>query len=243
MPGTYTEDCVLKANVFVCGFDFNSTRIVGNWTVDNTFTPAGDWRSGFVDLGIFGNFTADFLSIASLEGKIYSWNTRFAGNITFTAFNTLINQFVMYGGETFGTYTQTGGNGQFYNVTMQAGSVVLNEQTGSSPIFVQYGGASANLTVNAITLPFLVILQGTTKQGATLTLNGTVSTIVASATGLPLENLITYSSGATAAQIFRVNDAFGEAYTPSVPANWSPVPTTAQEAFDQIAARLVAGGL
>ena len=77
MAGTYTENPILKANVLVRGLGFNNTRVVGNWTIDNTFTPAGDWRSGFADIGLFGNVTADFLAVNSPEGKLYAWNTRF----------------------------------------------------------------------------------------------------------------------------------------------------------------------
>jgi hypothetical protein len=247
MPGTYTADCVLKANVLVRGLGFNDTRVTGNWTVDSTFTPAGDWRSGLADIGIFGTFTGDFLSVGSPEGKIYAWNVRFGSDVTFISNNTIINQFVMFGGEIFGTYTQTGMDAQLYNVIIQnSGStptIILNEQTGQSPIFSQYGGLRNSLQVNSIVRPFFVELEGEVKAGATLTLNGTQSTIVTSAVGLPLESLISYTGGATPAQITRVNDAFGEAYTPTVPADWTPIPATVQEALDQVAARLVAGGL
>ena len=70
-----------------------------------------------------------------------------------------------------------------------------------------------------------------------------MASIAASAIGLPLNSLISYAGGATSAQISRVNDVFGLAYTPNNPLDWTPVPTNCQEALDQIAARLVAGGL
>ena len=80
--------------------------------------------------------------------------------------------------------------------------------------------------------------------GSTLTINGTFASIMVNATGLPLIGLIIYISGATSSQISRVNDAFGEAYTPLVSANWHiPIPTTVQDALDQVASRLVVGGL
>lgn len=244
MPGTYTENPVLKANVLVKGFGFNNTRVSGNWTIDNTFTPAGDFRSGLADIGIFGNFTADFLSVTSPEGKIFSWNVRFGGNVTVIASNTIINQFIQFGGEIFGVYSQTGANGQFYNVIMQGGTIILNEQTGQSPIFFQYGGIRCSMVVNSLILPFFVELEGEVKAGSSLTLNGTMSSIIASAIGLPVTSLIGYVGGATSAQITRVNDVFGEAYTPSVPSDWKlPVPQTAQQALDQIASRLTLGGL
>lgn len=244
MPGTYTENPVLKANVLVKGFGFNNTRVSGNWVIDNTFTPAGDFRSGLADIGIFGNFTADFLSVSSPEGKIYTWNVRFGGNVTVVASNTIINQFTSFGGEIFGIYSQTGANGQFYGVIMQGGTIILNEQTGQSPIFSQYGGARCSVVVNSVLFPFFVELEGEVKGGYSLTLNGTMASIIASAIGLPITGLISYVGGATSAQITRINDAFGEAYTPSVLTDWKlPTPQTAQQALDQLASRLTLGGL
>lgn len=243
MAGTYTENCILKANILVRGVGFNNTRVVGDWTIDSTFTPVGDWRSGFADIGLFGDVTADFLSITSPEGKLYAWNTRFGGNLTLVASNNIINEFLMFGGEVFGNYTQTGLAGQFYGVIMQGGPIILNEQIGSLPYFGQYGGVANNITINAVDSSFVAYLEGTINPGSTLTMNGSFAFVNASTTGIPLINLINYTSGATPSQISRVNDVFGEAYTPSIPANWTPVPTTAQDALDQIAARLVAGGL
>jgi hypothetical protein len=247
MSGTYTENPILKANVLVRGLGFNNTRVVGNWTIDSTFTPAGDWRSGFADIGIFGNVTADFLAVNSNEGKIYAWNTRFGGNLTVTGYS-LINQCLLFGGEIFGVYTQTGMVGQHFGVNMQDTSnsfptIVLNEQAGKSPIFVQAGGIRYGTQINAITDPFNAVLEGSVGPGGSLTLNGTLATVTASSTGLPIITSINYLTGATLSQISRVNDVFSQAYTPTIAANWTPVPTTAQEALDQIAARLVAGGL
>ncbi len=243
MPGTYTENCVLKANILVRGLSYNSSRIIGNWTIDNTFTPAGDWRSGFADIGIFGTLIVDFLAVGSPEGKLFVWNSRLSGGTTLIANNNPINQFLMFGGEIFGGYTQTGLNGALFNVIMQSGAITLNAQAGQSPSFRQVAGVRQNTQINAVIGLFSAVFQGTVNQGSTLTINGTNATVVASSNALPLINLITYAGGATPAQITRLNDVFGEAYTPAVPANWTPVPTTAQEALDQIAVRLVAGGL
>lgn len=248
MTGNYTENCVLKANVFVQGCGFNSTRVIGDWTIDNTFTPSGDWRSGFANIGIFGNFTADFLAVNSLEGKIFATNTRFSGNMLFVGNNAIINQFLMFGGEIFGTYTQTGMSGSLFNVIMQTNSgsaptLVLNEQIGQAPIFLQVGGIRYNTQINAITQQFFARLEGQVWQNATLNINGPNGFVITSSTGLPINSLITYTSGATSAQISRLNDVFGQGYTPSNPLNWSPAPTNCQEALNQIAARLVAGGL
>jgi len=154
----------------------------------------------------------------------------------------------MFGGEIFGTYTQTGMQCQHYGVIMQNNTnsfptIILNEQNGSLPLFGQTGGLRYGTQINATTGSFTAYLEGEVASGASLELNGTLASVVASATGLPVESLIIYASGANASQIFRVNDVFGEAYSPSIPADWTPVPTTAQAALDQIAARLVAGGL
>jgi hypothetical protein len=248
MPGTYTEDIVLKANVTVRGLGFNNTRISGNLSIDNTFTPGADLRGGLADLGVYGDATFDFLSVSSVEGKIYAWNVRFGANVTFISNFSIINQFLMFGGEIFGTYTQTGMVGLLYGVIMQnnVGSgpnVVLNEQTGQTPYFCQFGGVRYNTQVNATTLGFIAYLEGDIWQNSTLELNGTNVSIVSSAQSLPLISDISYTGGATASQVTLLNDVFGLAYTPTTPADWSPAPINAQEALDQIGARLTAGGL
>lgn len=249
MPGTYTENIVLKANISVEGFGFNSSRIIGNWTIDNTFTPAGDWRSSISDLGVFGNFTADFQAVNSNEGKIYATNIRFGGggNMVFTAFS-FINQFLMFGGEIFGSFTQTGMNVTFFNVAFENNTsptprLIINEKPGQFTAFTQFGGTRYGTQLNTTTDSVLAFFLGSVGPNASLVINGPTSSVTATSNGIPAESFISYLAGATPAQIFRVNDAFGQAYTPTTPADWTPVPTTAQEAFDQIATRLVAGGL
>ena len=57
---------------------------------------------------------------------------------------------------------------------------------------------------------------------------------------LPIKANLILAGGGTN-NVTRLSDAFGEAYTPTTPGNWSPVPTTVQGALDELAADLLAG--
>lgn len=244
MPGTYsTPTITLKANVLVRGLGFNNTRVTSNWVLDATFVspPSNDARSGWADIGIFGSVTADFNALNSNEGKLYSINARFGGAITLTSKST-INQFLFFGGEIFGPYIQNGMNVQFNGVTVQnSGTITLNFMVGGSNSFLQDGGIRANTTINGVGGTFNAFLKGNIDRGATLTLNGTGAMVNSGANALPIKSLISLIGGALETQITRVNDAFGEAYTPAVPGNWAiPRPTTVQEALDRMAANIPA---
>src|SRR5207244_1742736 len=53
------------------------------------------------------------------------------------------------------------------------------------------------------------------------------------AVSTPIRSLVTLNAGAV---FVRSNDANGDAYTPTTPANWGTVPTTVQEGLDNLAA-------
>ena len=241
MPGTYTENPVLKANVLVRGLGYNDTRVNGNWTIDSTFTtpPSNDGRSGWADIGLFGTITADFQALNSNEGKLFVYNSRLTGTVTLIAFSS-INQFLMYGGEYFGDLIQYGMVVQFNAVIVQGNpTITVNYSASGGNSLTQNGGTMSNVVLNAIGGPVAAFLMGNTNQGSTLTINNTGASVVTSATGMPVFSSIIFTGGATMAQISRLNDAFGQAYTPSNLSAWSNVnPTSVANALDRIAATI-----
>ena len=241
MPGTYNENPVLKANVLVRGLGYNDSRVMGNWTIDSTFTtpPSNDSRSGWADIGIFGTITADFNAVNSNEGKLFIYGCRLAGAINVTAFSS-INQCLIYGGELFASFTQTGMVVQFNSVTFQGNpTITMNWSAAGGNTLVQSGGSRGNLVLNGVSGPVTAVLSGNVNSGASLTINGVNAQVISGASALPLVGLITFGGGATASQITRINDAFGLAYTPLVLGDWSGVaPTSVANALDRIAAQI-----
>lgn len=241
MPGTYNENPVLKANVLVRGLGYNDSRVMGNWTIDSTFTtpPSNDSRSGWADIGIFGTITADFSAVNSNEGKLFIYGCRLAGAINVTAFSA-INQCLIYGGELFASFTQTGMVVQFNSVTFQGNpTITMNWSAAGGNTLVQSGGSRGNLVLNGVSGPVTAVLSGNVNSGASLTINGVNAQVVSGASALPLVGLITFGGGATASQITRINDAYGLAYTPLVLGDWSGVaPTSVANALDRIAAQI-----
>jgi hypothetical protein len=114
------------------------------------------------------------------------------------------------------------------------GNIIINVQSGHIPI------DPLNLTSFAITEnifnPF--------PNSGRLIVNGVnnVNTRVrATVDSIPIRSRVTLVG--TNTSLIRVNDAFGLAYTPTVPADYDPpIPTNVQEALDQLAARVRALG-
>ncbi len=240
MPGTYAENCILKANVLVRGLGYNSSRITGTWVLDGSFTPAGDHRSGWADVGLFtpGTITADFLGLSSNEGKLYAWNVRFGGSFTATSFSS-INQLLMFGCEIFGTLTLNGMNTQLIGcISQNSASVVCNRQAGGANSLTTSGGSLFSVTVNALVGAFSAYLGHAAQSGAGLTLNGTGATVYASTNSIPQRSLVSFIGGALEAQLQRLNDAFGLGFTPTTAGDWSPVPVSSQGALDQLGSRI-----
>lgn len=236
MPGTYTETYTLKANVLVKGMGFNQTRLIGTWVLDGTFTPAGDHRSGWADVGLFspGTITLDFLGLNSNEGKVYAWNVRFGGTVTATSFSS-INQFIVFGGELFGLVTLNGMNTQFNGTVVQNNaSVVCNHFAGGSNTLVTAGGSFFNITINALVGTFSGFFGHNAQSAGQLTLNGTGAVANAAANSIPRKNLVNFLGGALESQLIRTNDAFGLAFTPTTPANYPVGTDTVQKALDAL---------
>lgn len=240
MPGTYTDNVVLKANVAVRGMGINHTRAIGSWTIDSTFTtpPSNDARSSLFDM-LMGNITADFAAVNSSEGKLSITGCRLSGNMIFTSAGS-INQLVIFGGEIFGNYTQTGMNATLSGVLVQnTPTFTLNgSATGANVLTVSGGSFGTNVILNGSSFNITAILMGNTKPGTTITLNGTGATLSASVGSFPPS--IVYSGGASSSQVSLLSAANGLAYIPADVTKWNNIaPTSVSDALDRIASLLV----
>jgi hypothetical protein len=230
MAGTYVEDCILKPNVLVRGVGYNDTRVMGNWSIDNTWTTAGtvDWRSGWADIGLIGNANIDFAAVSANSGKLYASNVAFVGSQTITAFGG-INQFLWSGGEWFGTITINGINTFLMDIMCQNfGTVFLNGTATGINYLTTSGGSYANIVVNATTFAFGCTFGHAVQDGATLTLNGPLSTIFANTDSIPLQSLIPLSGGASLSQIQRIN----QYYFSGITSNRPSAPYVGEQFFD-----------
>jgi hypothetical protein len=234
MPGTYVENITLKANVFLVGTVYNSTRLSGTVTLDASFTPAGDHRSGIANMFISGLVTANFLALSSNEGKLYFNTCRFGSGLTATSFSS-INQLFIHDSEMFGTLTLNGMNTVLMDyIAFNSGAIIANYTAGGANALTTSGGSLFNVTINAVAGAFSCFFNHAVQDSATLNLNGTLGVINASSNSYPRRNLVTYLGGATIAQLFYTNDAAGIGYIPMTPLNWPVGTDTVQKALDYL---------
>lgn len=241
MAGTYTENNILKANVLIKGQGFNNTRVTGTWTLDATFTPAGDFRSGFEGM-ILNNIVADFAALTSNEGKLTILNCRLAGSLTVTAFST-INQLFISGGEISGPVNITGVNTTFNGVYAQNGSIwTYNQGAGAANTFFISGSSFERIVSNSLvgsTNVHLMTNAARITVGTSITLNGPGANLYVSTNSVSNLTPIVYAGGATSAQVLLLDNAIGLAYTPTNLVDWSGItPTSVSDALDRIAAKI-----
>lgn len=93
LPGNYDEDIVWEPWVFVQGVDHARTFRINpaSITLSANWTPAGDHQAALSNCTIRSNFTIDFNSVSSNEGKFYIENSIFNQGPVFVAFSA-INQ-------------------------------------------------------------------------------------------------------------------------------------------------------
>lgn len=113
------------------------------------------------------------------------------------------------------------GNCLMYNCQFTGGGVNVVQPAG---LLVMSGCLFAGMPA---TIDGTLTMVGTIAQGSTLTGAGTVSSDASSLFGLTV-------TGPTASLL---DDATKISFSPTVPANWSPVPSTEQAALDQLATR------
>lgn len=248
--GTYDDgDLVLPPQICVMGEGYNHTRIRGDWTIDtrwSNYDPPSlpsppsvlvpsDFRSSWINVGLFGNVSIDFEAAVSNEGKLYATNVRFGGDVTITekTENPVSNQLIFTASEFTGDVTLNGIPATLLATIGFGGTLTLNQAvgTGVDNIVTTAGGSLGPIVVNATNAgapPYVCSFGHSVKDGAGLTLNGPFSAIHADTSSLPLQSLITLAGGATLDQIRRTNQPNFSGTTASRPT----IPYVGQQFFD-----------
>ena len=151
-PGNYTEagPIALKANVFLVGHQRRSTRVTstGGWTLDASFAPAGDHRSGASGLTMIGACTFDFNAVSSNEGKLYFDSCIFGDAVSLTGFGTSqINQGEMRDCDLFGDLTISGVTWAMTGCTHRSRQVFLVQHTGNPTLLTATAGYADKITL------------------------------------------------------------------------------------------------
>jgi hypothetical protein len=262
-PGTYTEPLIhLKANVQLVGTSSLLTRLSIPFDInDPSWFETGfqnDNRSGFVDLILLSaplNF--NFVTASSFSGKLFFVSVDISPTPTFTALTTSVNQVTIRDSRLSNGYTQNGINMVMFSSFVSGGNITINSQaTTDTQVNLVGGGINGNVIINVqsghipidpLNLTSFAITENIFNpfpNSGRLIVNGVnnVTTRVrATVDSIPIRSRVTLVG--TNTSLIRVDDAFGLAFTPTVPADYDPpIPTTVQEALDQLAARLRALG-
>jgi len=231
--GTYDDgDLVLPPQICVQGQGYQHTQIHGNWTIDtrwSNYSPPiisgtlvpNDVRSSWINLGLYGLVNVDFDINTSNEGKLTAIDVRFVDAVTVQSKlpNPVSNIFEVFGGDFASDVTLLGITTTMYGTVIHPGATLyLVQQLGDGVcnIFQSEGGSIANISLTAQHNPgmspgpaYACTFGHSVAPGAMLTLNGAYSTVEYNANALPLDSLITFLGGATAAQLIPVNHADG----------------------------------
>ena len=258
-PGQYIESQVhLKANVQLVGTSSLLTRLAipfdindPSWT-DLNFSK--DPRSGFVDVSLLSPpLDFNFQVPQSVSGKLFFRNVSITPTPVFTALATSVNQVNISDSQLSSGYTQNGINMSMFGSFVSAGNITINSQISTdTQVNLVGGGINGNIIVNVqsghipidpLNLTSFAITENNFNpfpNSGALIVNGVdnvITLVRATADSIPIRQRLTLIG--TATSLVRVNDAFGSAYTPTNPADWTaPPPTTVQEALDRIAAKI-----
>lgn len=262
-PGNYTEPLIhLKANVQLVGTSTLLTRLSIPFDInDPSWFETGfqnDNRSGFVDLTLLAApLDFNFVTASSFSGKLFFVSVNLTPSPTFTALTTSVNQVNIRDSLLSSGYTQNGINMIMFASFVTGGNIIINSQaTTDTQVNLVGGGINGNIIINVqsghipidpLNLTSFAITENIFSpfpNSGRLIVNGVnnVSTRVrATVDSIPIRSRVTLVG--TGTTLIRVDDAFGLAYTPAVPADYDPpIPTTVQEALDQLAARVRALG-
>jgi hypothetical protein len=262
-PGNYTEPLIhLKANVQLVGTSSLLTRLSIPFDInDPSWFETGfqnDNRSGFVDLILLSApLDFNFVTASSFSGKLFFVNVDISPTPTFTALTTSVNQVTIRDSRLSNGYTQNGINMIMFSSFVSGGNITINSQaTTDTQVNLVGGGINGNIIVNVqsghipidpLNLTSFAITENIFNpfpNSGRLIVNGVnnvITRVRATVDSIPIRSRVTLVGANTS--LIRVDDAFGLAYTPTVPADFDPpIPTTVQEALDQLAARLRALG-
>lgn len=260
-PGTYAEDVILKANVFITGFAPILTRVNSISIDDPSWTVDDDNRSGLQSIQVLGNTTIDFVQVQSHQGKVYIFQCRLSGDLLFTACNS-INEVLLYNCELQSSLVHQGGDVLWFSSTIFGDITIFDQISDVNPIPGQlidtrfFGSGGGNLlpldssgflpafTVsNTVVSPSPIVhniqvdLAGFAVSGTLTIIGGGLvgdTIVTATADGVPsTANVSVTGTGVLNLSTF----ANGIGYTPTTSADWAnPQPQTVQEALDRIAA-------
>ncbi|CAH0166132.1 hypothetical protein SRABI80_00986 [Peribacillus frigoritolerans] len=262
-PGAYIEPLIhLKANVQLVGTSALLTRLQIPFDINDPswfdLNFSQDPRSGFANLSLLtGPLNFNFQLAQSVSGKLFFERVNIAPSPTFTALSTSVNQVTIRDSLLSSGYTQNGINMVMFASFVSSGNIIINSQaTTDTQVNLVGGGINGNIIINVqsghipidpLNLTSFAITENIFNpfpNSGRLIVNGVnnVSTRVrATVDSIPIRSRVTLVG--TGTTLIRVDDAFGLAYTPAVPADYDPpIPTTVQEALDQLAARVRALG-
>lgn len=247
--GTYDDgDLVLPPQIVVEGESYNHTRIKGNWSIDNrwsNYVPPSlpsppsvlvpsDFRSGWINVGLFGTVNIDFDPVFSNEGKLVATNVRFAGSVIISEKlpNPVSNSVIFFGGEFLDDITMNGIPATFSNVITYGGTLYINQVigTGVDNLIQTSGGSIGNIVINSTSAAapaYNCTFEHSVQPGSTLTLNGPYIVINADISSIPLQSLI-ISGGTTLNVIKRINPNYFFGITVDRP----PTPYIGEQWFD-----------
>lgn len=245
--GTYNDgDLVLPPQICVLGEGFNHSRIQGNWTIDsrwsnyNPLLVPSDFRSSWINIGLFGDVDIDFDPVLSNEGKIYATDVRFGGDVIIAEkrVNPVSNSFTLNSCEILGNLTLIGIPTLLENCVTKGGTLFITQAVGAVPadtdnIFQSSGGSFGNIVITSTTPPgiapiYICDFNHSVQSGATLTLDGPYININADISSIPLQSLIVLLGGATLNLIKAINPNYFSGITADRP----PTPYTSQQWFD-----------
>jgi hypothetical protein len=251
--GTYDDGpLVLPPQICVMGEGFNHSRIVGNWTIDDrwsNYVPPSlpsppsvlvpnDFRSSWINIGLFGEVNIDFNPVFSNEGKLYALGVRFGDNVTIAEkrVNPVSNSLTGTACEFLADITLIGIPTLLEGCVTKGGTLFITQAIGAvfadvDNIFESSGGSLGNIVITSLdgTMPpYACTFNHSQQPGTTLTLNGTFSAVQADMGALPLQPLISLLGGASLNQIVRINQPNFSGITVNRP----PGPYVGQQFFD-----------
>lgn len=134
-------------------------------------------------------------------------------------------------------------------IDLHNGTIILDNVQHVAVLTIGDAGAATAAQLNAvlgdetsglraIAFAFPVDVRIVASRVPALTLDETapgVVAVAADAVSIPVRASITYVGTAVSADLTRLSDANGEAYSPTTPADWVVVPVTVQEGLDYLA--------
>lgn len=234
-PGTFTENVVLEANVFIKGSTAITTILDGTVNInDATWNTAVDHRSGFQDITLNGVNTFNFQTqVNNTAGKLFLYNCRLAGATTVTA-QGASNQFSIQDSVVQATLTVNGMITVVSGCVFNTGANIVINSSSLAAIpasaFLTDGAIIGNITATWTSNAAVTVnMRGLNIGPSTvLTASGASCTVNVNDGSLPIPANRSFVSSAV---LNRVNDNFAGGLlstTTNVVVNASAAPSAGQ---------------